>query len=58
MIVERYMADAFLPSMRVTTVSEVTFVAGPAKRKTRAAPGESPFSAREATMGVLAVAHT
>ena len=36
----------------------MTFVAGPAKRKTNAAPGEMPFIMSDAAMGVDADAHT
>jgi hypothetical protein len=38
------------------TVKEVTFVAGPARRKTRAAPGLAPFRIKAAAIGVEAVA--
>ena len=34
------------------------FVAGPASKKTRAAPGFNPLSIRAAAMGVEDVAHT
>jgi hypothetical protein len=50
------MAVALLPNMPHRTVREVTFVAGPARRKTRAAPGLAPFRIRAAAIGVEAVA--
>jgi len=36
----------------------MALVAGPVRRKTRAAPGEMPFIIREAATGVDAAAHT
>jgi hypothetical protein len=50
------MAVALLPRIPTTTVNEVTLVAGPANRKTRAAPGLTPLSIKAAAMGVEAVA--
>ena len=50
------MAVALLPRMPHRTVKEVTFVAGPARRKTRAAPGLAPFRIKAAAIGVEAVA--
>jgi hypothetical protein len=50
------MAVALLPRMPSRTVREVTFVAGPARRKTKAAPGLAPFRIKAAAIGVEAVA--
>ena len=47
---------ARLPMTLSKTVREVIFVAGPARRKTRAAPGETPLRMRAAAIGVEAVA--
>ena len=45
-----------MPRTPVKTVREAIFVAGPAKRNTRAAPGLTPFKIRAAAIGVEAVA--
>ena len=56
-IVPRYIVVALLPNIPVSTVKEVIFVAGPAKRNTSAAPGLTPFIIKAAATGVEAVAH-
>ena len=45
-----------MPRTPVRTVKDAMFVAGPAKRNTRAAPGLTPFKIRAAAIGVEAVA--
>jgi hypothetical protein len=50
------MAVALFPKMPTSTVREVMFVAGPTRRKTRAAPGLTPLRIRAAAIGVEAVA--
>ena len=55
-MVLRYMAVVLLPSTPVRTVKEVILVAGPVNRKTRAAPGLTPFMISAAATGVEAVA--
>ena len=52
----RYRAVARLPRRPTRTESEVTLVAGPTSRKTRAVPGLTPFIINAAAMGVEAVA--
>ena len=52
------MAVAFLPMTLLMTAMEAAFVAGPANKKTRTAPGETPFNRKAAAMGVDDVAHT
>ena len=54
----RYRAVARFPSRPNKTVIEVTLVAGPTNRKTKAAPGLTPFSINAAAMGVDAVAQS
>lgn len=50
------MAVALFPRMPSSTVRDVILVAGPARRKTNAAPGLTPFKIRAAAIGVEAVA--
>ena len=52
----RYTAAPPLPRMRTITARAVMLVAGPASRKTRAAPGLTPLRIRAAAIGVDAVA--
>ena len=47
-----------MPSIFLTTPIVTVFVAGPAERKTNAAPGVTPASISPAAMGRDAVAHT
>ncbi len=58
MIDMRYENKDLFPSTLPIIVIVAAFVAGPAIRKTSAAPGLSPLSIRTAAMGTEAVAQT
>ena len=58
MIIERYMTRALVLNIFFTIFIVAAFVAGPAIRKTSAAPGFKPFSISAAAIGVDDVAHT
>ncbi len=51
------MATKRRPKKRAISTSDEALVAGPASRKTSAAPGLTPLSIRAAAIGVLAEAH-
>ena len=57
-IMDRYMTSALVLNIFFTMFMVAALVAGPASKKTRAAPGFSPFSIRAAAMGVDDVAQT
>jgi len=46
------MTSAFFPSDRPTIAIVTVFVAGPARRKAKAAPGFNPFSISDAAIGI------
>ena len=52
------MPVTFLPKALFTTNKEAKFTAGPAIRKTKAAPGVNPFNISAAAMGMEPVAQT
>ena len=52
------MTRDFVPSIFFTTPMVTVFVAGPAERKTKAAPAETPESMSPAAIGRDAVAQT
>jgi hypothetical protein len=54
----RYMTKDLVPSIFLTTPIVTVFVAGPAERKTKAAPALTPDNMSPAAMGKEAVAHT
>jgi hypothetical protein len=55
-IVAKYANVVFLPNVFSSTVMVATFVAGPAIRKIKAAPGDNPFNISTAAMGTDDVA--
>ena len=58
MIIERYMVRALVLNMFFTILIVAALVAGPAIRKTSAAPGFKPLSISAAAIGVEDVAQT
>jgi len=58
MIETRYDIIDFLPSFPPTKLIVAAFVAGPAIKKIKPAPGVIPFNISEAAMGMEPVAHT
>ncbi len=58
MIETRYAISGFLPSFPPTKLIVAAFVAGPAIRKIKPAPGVIPLSISDAAMGIEPVAHT
>ncbi len=57
-IMDRYIIRVLVLNIFFTTLMVATLVAGPASKKTRAAPGLSPFKINAAAIGVEDVAHT
>ena len=57
-IMDRYIISVLLLNIFFTTLMVAALVAGPASKKTRAAPGFKPFRIKAAAMGVEDVAHT